>query len=183
MTRTVFTIGHSNRPFVEFLALLQASGIDCVIDVRRLPGSRAFPQYDADKLQASLAAADIGYRHLATLGGRRGQGGRVPDERNALWTNASFRHYADYAMTADFRRGLDELERCAQPLRCAVMCAEAVWWRCHRRIIADYLLADGFQVQHILGPGKVAPASLTPGACITAEGISYPASPDTEDTP
>jgi len=169
---TVFTIGHSNRPFADFLALLRASRIDCVVDVRRFPGSRAMPQYDGEALREALAAAGIGYCHLAALGGRRKAA--PGDARNALWENAGFRAYAGYALTAPFRAGLRELEALARTQRCALMCAEAVWWRCHRRIIADYLLADGRQVLHILGPGKVEPGALTPGAQPTAEGILYP---------
>lgn len=179
MAQPVFTIGHSTHPIEAFLALLRESRVACLVDVRRLPGSRAFPQYDADALRASLAAAGIDYWYLAELGGRRGGSRRFPDARNALWRNASFRHYADYAMGTEFRDGLRQLERRAADTRCAVMCAEAVWWRCHRRIIADHLLADGFEVWHIMAPGKVVAATPTPGAVFTRAGVSYPA-PDTD---
>ena len=179
MAQPVFTIGHSTRPIEAFVGLLQESRVACLMDVRRLPGSRAFPQYDAPALRASLAAVDIEYEYLAELGGRRGGGKHFPDARNALWRNASFRHYADYAMGAEFRDGLLQLEQRAADTRCAVMCAEAVWWRCHRRIIADHLLADGFEVLHIMAPGKVVAATPTPGAMFTRAGVSYP-EPDTD---
>lgn len=179
MAQPVFTIGHSSRPLTEFLDLLKESSIDCVVDVRRLPGSRAFPQYDLDALQQSLAACGIDYWHPEALGGRRGGGKRFEDDRNALWQNASFRHYADYAGRAEFREALDALELRAQESRCALMCAEAVWWRCHRRIISDYLIADGFQVWHILGHEQVHAAELMEGAQVDGNEITYPASPDT----
>jgi uncharacterized protein (DUF488 family) len=129
-----------------------------------VPRSRANPQFNADALPESLAAAGIRYRHLAALGGLRHHPKGAPASPNTLWQNAAFRNYADYAMTAPFRAGLDELCTLAEGERCAIMCAEAVWWRCHRRIIADYLLARGVAVHHIMGPGKRDPATLTPGA-------------------
>lgn len=171
----IFTIGHSTRPVGEFLGLLAASKIECVVDVRRLPGSRAFPQYDAAALRASLQDAGIDYWHLPALAGLR-RASEVPTEcESTFWTNASFRRYAAYAHTAAFAEGLRSLELRATTQRCAVMCAEAVWWRCHRRIIADYLLARGHRVLHIMGPGKVVPAELTPGADVLDGSPSYPA--------
>ena len=172
----VFTIGHSNRSIEAFIALLEGSGVRSVVDVRRFPGSRAMPQFGGEALAQSLASAGIGYLHLAALGGRRARG----DDTTGLndgWRNAGFRAYADYALTAAFREGLGELEALAAQEPCAVMCAEAVWWRCHRRIIADYLLRDGWPVRHILGPGKVTAATPTPEAVIGAAGITYPAPP------
>ncbi|HEX7341989.1 MAG TPA: DUF488 domain-containing protein [Rhodanobacteraceae bacterium] len=174
----IFTIGHSTRPLADFLALLAESRIACVVDVRSLPGSRAFPQYDADALRASLAQAGIGYAYMPALGGRRGRSLPMGDARNALWHNASFRHYADYACTSPFAEALCEFEVHAARERCVLMCAEAVWWRCHRRIIADHLLARGQAVWHIMAPGKVVPATLTPGARVTAEMVTYPPNDD-----
>ncbi|WP_256645427.1 DUF488 family protein [Thermomonas paludicola] len=174
---TVHTIGHSTRPLAQFLGLLQAAAIDCVVDVRRLPGSRAYPQYNADALQHSLADAGIDYRHSAGLAGRR-RASEVPlRATTTFWSNPGFARYAAYATTQEFRDGLHALEQRAARQACAVMCAEAVWWRCHRRIIADHLLADGFRVMHILGPGKIEPATLTKGACIVAALPVYPDHP------
>ncbi|HET7267037.1 MAG TPA: DUF488 domain-containing protein [Oleiagrimonas sp.] len=172
---SVFTIGHSSRPLDEFMALLDESRIACVIDVRRLPGSRAFPQYDAGALRESLARVDIDYMHMDALGGRRGRSLPKDDTRNAMWRNASFRRYADYALTEPFRDALVQLETRAACERCALMCAEAVWWRCHRRIITDHLLAHGHEVFHIMGPGKVVAASMTPGARVAGGHVTYPA--------
>jgi uncharacterized protein (DUF488 family) len=171
----IFTIGHSTRPLEQFLGLLAASNIGCVVDVRRLPGSRAYPQYDADPLRESLQDVGIAYWHLSALAGLR-RSSEVPREfESAFWTNASFRRYAAYAHTEEFSEGSHALELRAASQRCVLMCAEAVWWRCHRRIIADYLLASGHGVLHIMGPNKVVPAELTSGARILDGAPSYPA--------
>lgn len=178
---TVYTIGHSTRPLQEFLDLLKAASIQCVVDVRRLPGSNAYPQYNADALQQSLAEAGIEYWHLTALTGRR-RASEVPRlEETSFWTNASFARYAAYAHTQDFHDGLRALEERATRQACAVMCAEAVWWRCHRRIISDYLIADGLRVLHIMGPGKVDIATLTKGACVVDGQPVYPAPPPDEE--
>jgi uncharacterized protein (DUF488 family) len=175
---TVFTIGHSTRTISEFVALLQEVGIDLLIDVRSVPRSRTNPQYNVDTLPHSLAGAAIAYRHLPALGGLRHRTKGATPSANMLWRVASFRNYADYAATDAFRRGLDELEALTKAHRCAVMCAEAVWWRCHRRIIADYLLADGISVRHIMGRDKIEPATLTLGAQQQKDGtLAYPAAP------
>ena len=172
-----FTIGHSTRSLGEFADLLVASGIERVVDVRAIPRSRANPQFNQDILPASLAAYAIGYEHLAELGGLRARQRTAEGSPNALWTNASFRNYADYALTERFHSGLERL-RALGRRRCAIMCAEAVWWRCHRRIIADYLIAGREAVFHILGPGHVDPATLTPGASVRPDGrVLYPAPP------
>jgi uncharacterized protein (DUF488 family) len=171
-----FTIGHSTRSVEEFVELLRASGVDLVVDVRTVPRSRTNPQYNADALPGSLAPYQIGYGHLAKLGGLRGRRRDLGESPNAMWQNQSFRNYADYAMTDVFRDGLGELRELGRERRPAIMCAEAVWWRCHRRIIADYLLAAGDEVFHILGPGKVEPAKPTPGARPGPDGsLVYPA--------
>jgi uncharacterized protein (DUF488 family) len=161
---TVFTIGHSTRTIEDFLALLREAQIECVVDVRRFPMSRRHPQFNAEPLAAVLAAAGIGYRHVPALGGRRGKRADGRESPHSLWREESFRNYADYAETAAFRAALDEIIDIAREKRVAVMCAEAVWWRCHRRLIADYLLASGVAVEHILDRGKIEPAKLTPGA-------------------
>jgi len=146
------------------VALLQQVTVELVVDVRAFPRSRTNPQFNADTLPESLAAVGIGYRHLRALGGRRHHGADAPPSPNTLWRNRSFRNYADYADTDEFRVALDELRSLSLERRCAIMCSEAVWWRCHRRIIADYLLADGISVGHIMGPNSIQPARLTPGA-------------------
>ena len=159
----VFTVGHSTRSGSELNALLLEAQVACVVDVRSIPRSRTNPQFNGDSLRESLAAAAIDYVHLAALGGRRGRSKRAPSP-NTLWRVEAFRNYADYAATEAFRAGLEQLKTLGANRCCAIMCAEAVWWRCHRRIIADYLLAEGIEVAHIMGPGKIEPATLTPGA-------------------
>jgi len=179
---TIYTIGHSTRPIAEFIDLLRRAGVDCVVDVRSIPRSRANPQYDADALPKSLAAAQIDYCHLRALGGLRPRRKPQAPSPNTLWRNQSFRNFADYAETEPFRAGLDELRALARTRRCALMCAEAVWWRCHRRIIADYLVTSGVPVGHIMGAGKIEPATLTPSAEIAADGtLVYPAASDQTD--
>ena len=170
----VFTIGHSTRSAAELISLLQEATAELVADVRAFPRSRTNPQFNGPVLREALAGVGIAYRYLPALGGRR-RGGDAPSP-NTLWRNESFRAYADYAGTGEFRAGFEELRALAGEQRCAIMCAEAVWWRCHRRIIADYLLAEGFEVVHILGPGKLTPATLTPGARRSVDGsLVYPA--------
>ena len=139
-----------------------------------MPRSRTNPQFNADALPAALAAAEIGYEHIATLGGLRSRRRDVAEETNAYWENASFHNYADYAMSDDFAAGLARLRELATQAPCAVMCAEALWWRCHRRIIADYLLAAGEPVAHIMADGSVVEARLTPAAQRTGAVLVYP---------
>jgi uncharacterized protein (DUF488 family) len=169
----IFTVGHSARSLDELVQLLHENGVGMVADVRTVPRSRTNPQFNADVLPSSLSARGIRYRHLAALGGlRKRQPGESP---NGAWRNESFRNYADYALSFSFRAALEELRALATEQAVAIMCAEAVWWRCHRRIIADYLLAAGEPVNHILGPGQVAPAQLTPGAVVAPDGsVTYP---------
>jgi uncharacterized protein (DUF488 family) len=176
--QTIFTIGHSTRTAGELIALLREAGVDLLVDVRSVPRSRANPQFNADSLPAALADAGIGYRHIRTLGGLRHRPKGAPPSPNGLWRVASFQAYADYALTQPFRAGLTELCGLAQAHVCAIMCAEAVWWRCHRRIVADYLLAGGIAVRHIMGPGKIEPATPTRGARPQPDGtILYPGEP------
>lgn len=175
MTSAFFTIGHSNRTTSDFIALLRESRVGLVIDVRSMPRSRANPQFNGDVLAESLAPFQIGYLAIPELGGLRGRQWHLDPSPNGLWRVRSFRNYADYALGDRFAEGLRELRRLGAADRTAIMCAEAVWWRCHRRIIADYLLAAGEQVLHILGPGHVEAARLTPGAEPRRDGIHYPA--------
>ncbi len=175
MSRTIFTVGHSTRTVGELVALLRQVDVDLLVDVRSIPRSRAMPQFNIDRLPDSLAVEGIGYQHLLLLGGRRHHPKGAPPSTNTLWRLLAFRNYADYAETDAFRAGLHGLLAFAQQHRCAIMCAEAVWWRCHRRIIADHLLARGIPVQHIMGLGQVTPATLTPGARVLDETPRYPA--------
>ncbi|MGO8918267.1 MAG: DUF488 family protein [Stellaceae bacterium] len=166
---TVFTIGHSTRSIEAFIALLDGPGVECVADVRRFPFSRRHPQFNGEALARALDAAGIAYRHFPALGGRRGASAGSAPSPHTLWREPAFRNYADYAETPDFRAAFAALSQLAQQRPLAVMCAEAVWWRCHRRIIADYLIAAGFEVAHILDH-KIEPARLTPQATVTPEG-------------
>ena len=176
MMPTIFTIGHSTRTIAEFVALLQKVGVNLLVDVRSIPRSRTNPQFNADALPDALAEAGIRYRQLAALGGLRHRKKGAMPSPNTLWRVAAFRNYADYAATEAFRTGLDELRALARDNCCAIMCAEAVWWRCHRRIIADYLLANGVPVAHIMGQNKVDAATLTPGVRLLPNGtLVYPA--------
>lgn len=170
-----YTIGHSTRPLAELIALLDESAVRQVADVRTMPRSRRNPQFHGDVLGPALCRHGIGYHHLPELGGLRPRNADVPEAVNGLWRNRSFHNYADHALGEDFRHGLDRLEELARDGPCALMCAEAVWWRCHRRIIADHLQARGHTVCHILAAGDVRPASLTPGAVTGPDGVRYPA--------
>ena len=171
----IFTIGHSTRTVAEFVALLRQVDVRLLVDVRSIPRSRAVPQFNADTLSDALAADGITYHHLLALGGRRHHVKGAPPSDNTFWRVLAFRHYADYAQTAPFRTGLDDLLALAAATRCAIMCAEAVWWRCHRRIIADYLLVRGIAVGHIMAHGTITPAILTPGAQVEPDGtVRYP---------
>ena len=171
---TIYTIGHSTRSAAELIDLLREAGVDTLVDIRSVPRSRTNPQFDIDFLPDTLGAAGIGYVHNRALGGLRHRRKDAPPSEHTLWRNAAFRNYAAYAETPEFRAGLDALCRLAEDHRCAIMCAEAVWWRCHRRIVTDYLLSRGTTVRHIMAPGKIDPATLTPGARPGADGtIAY----------
>ena len=164
-----FTIGHSSLPIGKFIELLTASEIGIVVDVRTVPRSRTNPQYNREAFPESLSGFQIAYEHVAELGGLRPRAKGVAPDVNAFWQNQSFHNYADYAMSDDFRSGLARLRALGRARRCAVMCAEAVWWRCHRRIIADYLVIGGEQVFHILGSGKAANSEPDAGGPAWAE--------------
>ena len=176
MSLPFFTIGHSNRTLAEFVELLREAEVDLVADIRRFPKSRTNPQFNDDTLPAALAHTGIRYEHMAALGGYRGEAPALPESVNDLWRNKSFHNYADYALTAPFRSALEHLIDEGSGQRCAIMCSEAVWWRCHRRIVADYLIASDATVFHIMGAGRLVPARLTEGAVVRADGtIVYPA--------
>ncbi|MDE2228915.1 MAG: DUF488 domain-containing protein [Alphaproteobacteria bacterium] len=177
---TIYTIGHSIRGLDEFLALLREHGIECVVDVRSIPRSGRYPHFNGGALAPALAGAGIVYRHMPGLGGRRGRRKGAPS-RNTFWREEGFRNFADYAEGPDFARAFAELRALAYKRRTAIMCAEAVWWRCHRRIIADYLVAAGEEVRHILGPGKVETAVLTPEARVLPGGALRYAAPNLLD--
>lgn len=168
------TVGHSNLEFGDFLDMLHGAGVDAIVDVRRLPGSRKYPWFDRENLAPALREAGIGYRHAVALTGRRPRQRDVPAEVNGFWENRSFHNYADYALSGEFQEGLAEL-RTGDAARPALLCAEAVWWRCHRRLIADHLLARGETVLHLMGPGRLTPAKLNEGAEVGADGtLTYP---------
>jgi len=181
-----FTIGHSTRPIAAFVELLKEADVALVVDVRTVPRSRTNPQYNADALPDALVAHRIGCEHIAALGGLRGRQRDVPREVNAFWENDSFHNYADYAMSEAFWAGFERLRELGHARRCAIMCAEAPWWRCHRRIIADYLLAAGEAVLHIVASRRIEPAQMTVVAKLEPGGtLSYPgATPrSTEEKP
>jgi uncharacterized protein (DUF488 family) len=179
----IFTVGHSTRTIPEFVDLLRTGPVEVVVDVRTVPRSRHNPQYNEDALRAELAAYQIGYCRIAQLGGLRGRSREVMPAVNGFWENQSFHNYADYALSKEFAEGLVGLIDIAASRRCAIMCSEAVWWRCHRRIIADYLLARGWRVLHLMGTNRIEPASLTPAARIEDGGIVYPADTASVDQP
>lgn len=172
---TVFTIGHSSRDLAEFTDLLQESGVVDLVDVRRLPGSRKYPHFNDDVLSAELPEVGISYRQVAALTGRRPVSKTIDFQVNGFWENRSFHNYADHALSTEFQAALRELIDAARDYPTAIMCSEAVWWRCHRRIITDHLLAAGQEVRHIMGPGNTPAAKLTDGAVIGDDGqVTYP---------
>jgi len=172
----VLTVGHSTHPIDEFISLLAGAGVTHLVDVRTIPGSRRNPQFNEEELRPSIEAAGLRYVREKRLGGLRSADRTVPPEVNGYWENQSFHCYADYALGEEFEAGLAELiALAASPRLPAIMCAEAVWWRCHRRVIADFLLARGVPVAHLMPDGKIALATLTPGAQVQAGSVRYPA--------
>jgi uncharacterized protein (DUF488 family) len=167
---TVWTVGHSTRSGEEFGQILRVHEIQVLVDVRSFPGSRRYPQFNRETLSDSLAKLGIEYKHAPRLGGRR-----TPrkDSHNTAWKNASFRAYADHTETDEFRNGVEELLELADGSRVAVMCAEAVWWRCHRSLISDYLKAKGHTVIHILDENKTEEHPFTSAARIVDGELSY----------
>lgn len=168
--KTIWTIGHSTRPMAEFISMLNSFGIELVADIRSFPGSRKFPQYNKEALSVSLPQNNIRYMHLKSLGGRR----KVkPDSKNTAWKNAAFRGYADYMETDRFKEGITELEKFAIDQRTAYMCSEAVWWRCHRSMVSDYLKVRGWKVMHIMGIAKEEEHPYTAPAKIVNGELTY----------
>jgi uncharacterized protein (DUF488 family) len=168
----VLAIGHSTRPVEELVDLLRSAGVVTLADVRTIPRSRANPQFEGPALARALADAGIGYVHLPALGGLRHA--RKGSVENAAWRNASFRGYADHMQTPEFEEGLCQLRTLAKDGAVAVMCAEAVPWRCHRSLIADALLARGVVVEHLVGKGRTRPHRLTPFARLEGRRVTYP---------
>jgi uncharacterized protein (DUF488 family) len=171
MPLTVFTIGHSTRPFDEFLAMLRAHDVGRVADVRTAPGSRRHPQFGGAALEAALARHGVTYRHFAGLGGRRRPSADSP---NGAWQHSSFRGYADHMLTREFADALAALLEWARGAPAAMMCAEAVWWRCHRRLASDALTARGVEVRHILSVERADAHELTAFARVEGERVTYP---------
>ncbi len=169
---TIYTIGHSTRSSEQFLDLLKAHGIEELVDVRTVPKSRHNPQFGQEELAASLKQAGIGYVHLGKLGGLRHS---RKDSVNLGWQNSSFRGFADYMATPEFQEGLDELKAIAEKKQVAIMCAEAVPWRCHRSLIADALTTQGWQVLHIQSRKTASPHELTPFLKVQDGKLTYPA--------
>src|SRR5665213_1248152 len=168
--KTIWTIGHSTRPMEEFISMLNSFDIELVADIRSFPGSRKFPQYNKEALSVSLPQNNINYVHLKNLGGRR----KVkPDSKNTAWRHIAFRGYADYMETDSFKEGIMELEKNALKQRTAYMCSEAVWWRCHRSMVSDYLKVRGWKVMHIMGIGKDEEHPYTGPARIVNGELSY----------
>jgi uncharacterized protein (DUF488 family) len=175
--QVVWTVGHSTRTAEEFIQLLKNYGVKCVVDVRTIPRSRHNPQFNAEELAATLNHAGIAYVHNAGLGGLRHP---RKDSINTGWRNASFRGYADYMQTEQFFRALEELIQLAQQELIAVMCAEALPWRCHRSLIGDALLVRGFRVDDIMSPSKTQLHELTPWARVEGSRITYPHHPGSD---
>jgi uncharacterized protein (DUF488 family) len=166
----IFTVGHSIRAAAEFLQLLNTHAVDGVADVRRFPASRRHPQYSRDALAPFLATAGLRYTHIPELGGRRHP---LQGSRNTAWQNSSFRGYADYMTTDGFRAGIEALLAFAAAGPTAIMCAEAQWWRCHRQLIADALVAGGIEVRHIMSPTRAPVHRLTAFASIEGSRVTY----------
>ena len=177
VSSTIFyTVGHSNRSQDQLIALLRDVRIEHVVDVRAMPRSRTNPQFNQDVFAERLKTVGIGYSHCAALAGLRSRSRTVADDVNGYWRNRSFQNYADYALSATFQEALNTLIDLGRRTVCAVMCAEAVWWRCHRRIIADHLLHRDERVFHLLSPNRAEPATMTAAAHPGPDGVlTYPA--------
>lgn len=167
---TIWTVGHSTRTQEEFTALLLSAGIEYVADVRSFPGSRRYPQFNKENIEVWLPEAGILYMQIPQLGGRRKP---QPDSLNTMWRHPAFRAYADYMETTDFAKGIDILTGIAEKYRTAIMCSEAVWWRCHRSMISDYLKSVGWDVIHIMGVGKFGIHPYTKAARIEGGRLTY----------
>jgi uncharacterized protein (DUF488 family) len=168
--KLIWTIGHSTRTLDEFIALLKSFEIECVLDIRSFPGSRRYPHFNKEALEISLPENNVKYFHLKDLGGRRKA---LADSNNKVWRHAAFRGYADYMETDAFKNGVKDLEKIALKQRTAYMCSEAVWWRCHRSMVSDYLKVHGWNVIHIMGIGKEDEHPYTAPARIVSGELSY----------
>ena len=169
----IFTIGHSNLPFEQFVSLLKEHEIRLLADIRHYPSSRKFPHFNRQTLRELLAAENIGYLWFESLGGRR----HTPKDIKSVNTglrSIAFRSYADYMATDEFRRGVDKLLAAAAQSCTAIMCAEKLYWRCHRRLVSDYLVSQGIEVVHIIEPGRTSIHELAPYAVVTESGVIYP---------
>ena len=168
--KTIFTIGHSTQTLEEFISMLKSFEIEVLADIRRYPGSRKFPQFNKDNLEISMPENNIEYIHIEELGGRR----KVqPNSRNTSWRLDSFKGYADYMETEEFKNAIQKLEKIAEKKRVAFMCSEAVWWSCHRSLVSDYLKNEGWNVQHIMGIGKSTEHPYTKPARIVNGKLVY----------
>ena len=172
MLTQLLTIGHSNHPLDRFLALLARHGVEALVDIRRFPGSRKHPHFNQDNLATALPGSGVEYHWLEALGGRR------PKQRfespNLGLENQGFRNYADYTLTDEFREGVETLLEDARRKRTAIMCAEGLFWQCHRRLVSDFLAANGVTVEHIMPGGELRPHTLTSGAVIEGGQVTYP---------
>ncbi len=168
--KTIWTIGHSTRALEEFVAMLHSFNIELVADIRSYPGSRKFPQFNKEELEISLPGNNIEYMHIKKLGGRRKAN---PKSKNTAWRHIAFRSYADYMETDDFKEGIVELEKIAEQKRTAYMCSEAVWWRCHRSMVSDYLKLHGWKVMHIMAIDKATEHPYTAPARIVDGELNY----------
>lgn len=168
---TIFTVGHSTRSLEELVEILEAFGVDVLVDIRTYPRSRRNPQFNTDTLPSALASAGLGYAHIPELGGRRRTHDGSP---NTAWRNASFRGYADHMLTPEFEQGLEKLHALTAEGTVALMCAEAVPWRCHRSLVADALTARGARVQHLTSATRSSPHRVTPFARLDGARVTYP---------
>ena len=168
--KTIYTIGHSTRTLEEFIELLETFSIEMLADVRSYPGSRRYPHFNKENLAKELPLKNILYIHIPALGGRRKT---LPESKNTVWKNNAFRGYADYMETNEFKKGIEELENISFKYKTAFMCSEAVWWRCHRSMIADYLKAEGWKILHIINNKNAEEHPYTAPAKIIDGRLSY----------
>lgn len=175
-----YTVGHSTRTVEAFVALLREGGVERLVDVRAMPRSRTNPQFNGDTLPAALEPSGIAYAHSPGLAGLRNRSTTIAPDVNDYWRNRSFHNYVDYALSESFAQALAALIASGRRQTCAIMCSEAVWWRCHRRIIADHLMHHGMTVRHLMNRDRIQPAMLTPAATTATNGdLIYPASDST----
>jgi uncharacterized protein (DUF488 family) len=172
MPPAVLTIGHSNHPLERFLALLAQHKIEALVDIRRFPGSRKHPHFNQDNLAAALPKSGVEYHWLEALGGRRHK--QREESPNRGLENKGFRNYADYMLTDEFREGVEKLLEVVRRKRTAILCAEGLFWQCHRRLVSDFPAANGVTVQHIMPGGELRPHKLTAGAVIENRRVTYP---------